>query len=522
MFKSVECRRSSMKVAVLLAGLLIVLAGCAASPAATDDGQSSHDAPDANQGPGAATPNGQGPGTDAEVAVGTASLFGRIHDPANLSVIGARIDVLGTEARTTSAENGNFSIDGLPHGKTTVRVESGGFVTREIEVTLQKAKAAELDIELLQDAQFGAGFTAHVHDLWGTQTTRLLMDDIVPIESDGAGGRSSVPAAAAASDASGSAAANPGPTRFQRTNQGQVWEYFLPDSPDGLPNTVWPGTAEIRFSATWGTEPENKMPRVGFYALDVSAEAHDTVQLQKAPYGAFAGTVTRGGTVSLLLNSSSQTDNGHAVFTGWRFHIFIDNNIQKAPNWEPVVALGDIQVTIEIVKGQTLVLDPAHQDWWGDGDTLVIGDPKADYRPGGSAPVPSDCMTVVCLLNLRAGNDFIPVIPPGTQSLTVRFTYRLDQPAPLTYSFLYRTADQSPRDTLAADMKVPKLVESGPGWGVYEIPVDSGEADPFYVTKSNWAFKWTEKNPSGQSQYYFGSYLMHLGFEITAHKHPDF
>lgn len=491
--------RRGPRVLALLPVALLLLAGCSGPDASPTDAASKDTGSTSSATSGAS--GASTTGTGAAASKSTAALHGRIHDAANFSIAGARIDVLGSEARTTSASDGTYHLEGLRPGTATVRIESGGFLPVEVDVRLEAGKMTSQDVQLRPNPTFAPGMTAHVHDYWGTSTTRVLMDELVVVSETEIGVRKA------------------GPDAFNRPNQGTEWEFYLPDSPDGLPSTVWPGTGKIRFTPTWDTAPENNVPAVGLYVLD-AATAGPASSSPEVAGAVNLGSVPRGGTLEHVLTAGNQSDGGHALFTAWRFWMYIDNRVQDAPQYTPALALDGIHLRIEIEKG-AVGLEPGHNDWWQGADQLVVGNPDWDYRPNqGVPPVSADAATV---FSIAGGKDVIPVVPPGTNKLQIRFTWRLDQPLPFEYELTYRTADMNPRDTPRSEFKVPKRVEAGAAYRLYEIEVQPHEADPFYAQKSLWGLAWTERNASGVPQdYYVGGFFVHFDIELLAFRDPNF
>ena len=84
---------------------------------------------------------------------GRAELFGKIQDPAGLSVPGAKVE---TEDQATmvkysavSDERGEYHVPGLPPGQYVLTVEQAGFRTyRQSGITLRLANRTSLDVNL--------------------------------------------------------------------------------------------------------------------------------------------------------------------------------------------------------------------------------------------------------------------------------------------------------------------------------------------------------------------------------------
>ncbi|HUR62588.1 MAG TPA: carboxypeptidase-like regulatory domain-containing protein [Candidatus Thermoplasmatota archaeon] len=449
------------------------------------------------------------------VAENRAIVYGRVHDSANLSVSGATLGILGTPLTGRSGADGSFKFAQVPVGTFKVRVEASGFLALEQEFTTQAGKETLLDLTLKVNALLGAGYAPHIHDFWGRATERVLMEEVVPVYDDLPGG--SAPQSRPGMGASPAATTGPCTKSLGRSNFACPWEFFLPDSPDQLPQTIWPGTKTVTFKLSWESSPENNLPKVGILLRHAAlATAKPDIDL---------GAVASGGTLTYEVPSSNQTDNGHQLFTAWVFRLYVANDLEgSTTSWTPAVGRAGVGVKISIFKG-AIGLDPPHRDFWGANASAVVGDPDHAYNAGAAAPQEASSTDSQHVFGIASGpKGGLNIIPPGTKKLDIKITWSYKATTNalpdlgLKYKFTYRTADQYPKTTLASDYKVPKLLESGPSMLRYEVPTSPTEWDGFYQEKSFWGLRWAEDD----SLPYHEGYLTQFKIVITAVKDPSF
>lgn len=502
----------------LLTATLVVfaLAGCSSAPKGTSGAAGGEVVVDANghsvvvEPPSNRTVNTP----QGAVAENRAIVYGRAHDSGNLSVAGARIDILGTPLSTRTGADGSFKFNQAPVGVFRARVEASGFAVLEQEFTTHAGKETRVDLPLQVNALLGAGYAPHLHDFWGRNTERVLMDDVVPIYDD-------LPGTFAGDhhDLLGTTTAATVPTctkSVTRSNFGCPWEFFLPNSADQLPQTVWPGTRQVTFKLTWDSGPQDNLPKVGILLRHAAlANAKPDIDL---------GAVANGGTLTYDLKYANQTDNGHQLFTAWVFKLYVANDLESPTSWSPSVGQAGIGVKMTIFKG-SLGLDPGHRDFWEANTSAVVGNPSYTYAPNAAGPQDASATDSYHVFALASDpHNRINIIAPGTQKLDVKITWTYREgttPLPdlgLKYKFTYRTADQYPRDTPASAYKTPKLLDSAAGMLHYEIPVTPTEWDGFYQEKSLWGFRWSEDDPLPYNEIL----LTQFHIAVTAFKDPNF
>ncbi|HUR62250.1 MAG TPA: carboxypeptidase-like regulatory domain-containing protein [Candidatus Thermoplasmatota archaeon] len=429
-----------------------------------------------------------------KVAENRALLEGRVHDAGNLTVGGARVAVLGTALEGRAGKDGAFRFENVPVGTFQVRVEASGFLAREVPVTTRAGERAFLDIAL--EPALGAGRSPHVHDFWGKATTRVLMDDVVPVVEQ------------ALPQRVGNTAVNGNPSNRQEL--GTPWTFYLPDAPDGLAPIVWPGTAEVRFTLSWSTAPQDDLPGVGAKVSTAASTAlHDL------------GVAQNGASVSYMVGGDNETDNGHQTYSQWGFQLYIDNHATTSPTtWQPAVGRDGIHVKIELRKG-LVGLEPGHQDFWNGSLQQTLGDPGYAYVPFRAYVESSEDAFAAFRIQPRDGK--VNIVPPGTRLLRMNVSWSLTNgdaallSHALGYHFSYRTADMNPRDTPVSAYKEPKLVASGPTSRHYEIEVKPTEVDGFYQSLSAWSFKWNE---DGGRPYEATAWQVQFRILFTAVKDP--
>jgi hypothetical protein len=428
------------------------------------------------------------------VAVNKGLLVGRVHDAANFSIAGASVAILGTEVHGKTTFQGTFRFDNLTPGAFDVRVEAAGFKAQENRVTIVAGKEAVLDVEMALKDGLDPGLAPHIHDYWGDDTEWTLMDAVVQLPTRVKAGKS------------------PQNDGLRGNNGDNSWPFILPEQEQGRPATIWPGTKELRFTLSWGPEPENTVPNAVIHIQSPTMEARQEL----------TPVTQSGGTVTYTLASTNETDLGHAGTTQWLFWMDINNSPAGSTTaFRPTLATDGIQVKIEIVKGD-LVLEAAHRDFWAGADTLPIGDQERGCTPNTGVP-PQESDQVgdqwVCPIWKDPDGKNVNIIPPGTKKVQVAFSWAHGSgPLPFTYSLTYRTAAQAAATTPASEYRDPKVLEEGTNSILYEIELQPGDADGFYQEKSAWGFKWYwDENPGYQT-----GYPVKFGLKVTAFKDPTY
>jgi hypothetical protein len=87
-------------------------------------------------------------GTTVAAAGERASVSGRVRRPDGRPAGGAVVLVLGTEARTTTDDDGRFTMAGLPSGTFALEARAIGFQPATISVALTTRRAAAADVVL--------------------------------------------------------------------------------------------------------------------------------------------------------------------------------------------------------------------------------------------------------------------------------------------------------------------------------------------------------------------------------------
>lgn len=488
------------RLPVLAAVLLLALAfsGCAgkspgsADPATTDDvivdatGAVQKDEPPAKE--TVQTPAGA-------VAVNKGLLVGRVHDAGNFSISGASVAVLGTEVHGKTSLQGTFRFENLTPGAFDIRIEAASFTPQEQRVTIAAGKEALLDITLEIKDGLDPGMAPHIHDYWGDDTQWVLMDEVVPVPDRIKPQKTPQ-------------------TDLLRGNNDQRWPFVLPDQEQGKPATIWPGTKEVRFTLSWGSEAENTVPN----AVVLLQNHRMEVPLELTP------VTSSGGSTSYVLTTSNETDLGHSGATTWQFWLNIKNSPQGSTTaFRPTLAMDGIGVKVTLVKGD-LVLEAAHQDFWQGNDTLPIGDQARGCTPNTGVPPATidhtESAPQYWVCPIHALDNAVNIIPPGTQKIRVEFSWTHTQVSalPFTYHLTYRTAAQSPAQTPVEEYRTPTIVEESGNRILYEIVLEPGDVDGFYQERSLWGFKWHLDDNQG----YQSGFIVKFGLAVTAFKDPAY
>lgn len=457
---------------IVVMSMALVFAGCAGQGSDTQDGFHD-DADDAEEPPADETTT---TASGKQVAVNKGIVSGRVHDDFNFSVQGALVNLVGTTHMTETDEAGQYVLDNMPTGTFDVRFEMTGFKAAELRVTIEAGREVRLDAQLDPAQARSGGFNPHQHNYWEGQDTRIIMDHDLSINeglSDGSGTVGPVAAGPVA-------AAQCGTDRCRH-------EFTLPEQEDDKPATIWPGTEEMRVTFSWDDDTM-VLARAALEVLDPISDSDGSIESE--PIG-------NGDTITVSV-AREQQDHGHALWTAWRFWLITINDAAGA---EPGYVMGSVHVQIELVRGE-VELDPPHQDYWAGTDQLAIGNWDWEYFPNaGVLPTQTsdaDQHHVFAIQKCGGSNeaDCVSIIPPETDRVEVRFEWlegsTTGEKPPFSYSLTYRTANQHPGETPLDAYKEPVVLKEDldAGWRLYEIELEPGEADAFYMQRSAWGFKW--------------------------------
>lgn len=418
----------------------LLLAGCSGpageeGPAATDDV--------------VATPTGD------KVRADLGALRGRVHDDVNYSLPGARISILGTDLFAKAGDGGRFVILNVTPGRHDVQVLLRDFHPHRTQVTIEAGATTEADLLLLPLQARSGGFQPHLHDFWNGQDTYTLMDAPFDPAEPGPRANAAWPVYA---------------TVLGPTANNTLYRIPLPQWQPGHPSIVLPGTKEIRITLDWDA-PTQTLPDLGV--------SYDTPE-DKMYIPGFRAKHLPGrppGHEFTIPVPPKWQDNGHALWTDWRFFVHMDNApMQEGTEYRPGLMVGEIHVTIELVRGE-VVLDPPHVDWWQDNTTISF---TIQQRRG----------IGIGTTAMRVAPPTHSIVPPATarMAFTVSWDHQNVPDSLQGFDVRVLTADQDPDATPFEDMRRFEAVEATDTSTTYEGDLEPAWADPHYVTSSGWAW----------------------------------
>ncbi|MFA5945171.1 MAG: hypothetical protein WC876_11975 [Candidatus Thermoplasmatota archaeon] len=301
---------------------------------------------------------------------------------------------------------------------------------------------------------------AHLHDYWGSNERKTVLDTIIPIGTLSSGPAQAYSAAVA-----------------------------LPEPGDVVPQ----GAATVEVTLTWTPSAQlGATNEVGGTRLAIRTAADRDAQ----DLGPIAS-----GQMVVFNSTNERNDLPHQVLSAWEFHWVL----------EPVAAggfglasfQGELAVHVEAVRGLEIPLYPGHPDQWlgrtefdlfqAEGMTVMDGDTRTgDVRCYGSCPprlVPGDGV----------------VVPINAHH--VRVTLDRDTPMPTRLGLAYH-------DAVTRDWVVAQAVEETATSRIYVIDVLDG-GDGAYTRQSNWEFALIAEEPV-ENGYVADSYRI----AATVHRLP--
>jgi hypothetical protein len=140
-------------------------------------------------------------------------------------------------------------------------------------------------------------------------------------------------------------------------------------------------------------------------------------------------------------------------------------------------------VLVTLVKSDAVPIEPSHEDFWNGTDRLALRSYDTVSKVGATSV--GGCGEIYNELGLDEGR----IVPPGTKRLLVRFTWSSDRhPADDgVFELSWKPADLPP-GTPYGDYQTASGTAAGATTRVFEIPLQPGQTDAFYQTKTNWKF----------------------------------
>lgn len=441
--------------------LALLLAGCAGDPSSEKDGA-------------AVTVIEVRPGVF--LASDRGGIEGVVRNDAGLAVAGARASVIGEDAFADTDRNGHFLLLNVTAGTQRLFVLHESFQSADLEVGVAAGNITEVAVDLLPKSDRGAGYVPHVHDLWNGETEHTLIDrDIIlaPSPSD---------------STTATAFAN----AQVRANSNQTWNIPLVGNAEERV-IVRPGTATVTVTFSWDST-KITLPRLGLgYAHAAMPGGH-----------VFLGPKTTGQSWTIPLTAPGMTDSGHQKFSLWSFVAYGGNTYTSPTTFQPAAINGPLHVKIVLTRGQVL-LEPAHQNYWGNATTLELRSYGRATMDGGA----NIARTSANGLALDQGR----IVPPGTGKLRIEFRVEYTAQSGTNvydWDLTWRTGSQNPHTTGVKQYTWAKPIVNETAHKVWEIPLKDTDTDAFYQGKSNWVFvpwphPWTDDamylEPRGRNFY---------------------
>ena len=388
------------------------------------------------------------------IASDRGALTGFVGNEANLSVKGARVSLLGGDFFADTGADGRFAFLNVTVGAHTLFVQHESFESAEVPVTVDAGNVTDIVVNLLPRDDRGAGYVPHTHDFWGGADEVVLMDrDVVLAPPPNDAGTAS-------------AFAN----SQVRANTNQTWPIPILGDPDEH-KIVLPGTKEMRVTFSW-IPTQITLPRMGF--------AYRAPGMT-GPGVTFLTPQASGATWTLRV-TPTMADSGHQSFSLWALYAYSANAYTSPTTFTPSAVLGPLHVKIILVRGE-VELEPAHEDFWASGTTLVLADYAKPRQDGAANPT----------RNPSFGLPLDPkqLVPPGTQRLRIEFriAYTVQEGVNLLdWDVTWRTGSQNPQTTTLPQYARATPTVNEPQHKVWEIDVKPEDTDAFYQRQSNWQF----------------------------------
>lgn len=411
------------------------------------------------------------------VANGTGAIVGEVLNDAGFGLPGAHVSLLGTDNGTTTNQTGWFQIAGVAPGKRTLRAEMRDYRAAESEVEIKAGAAIRVTVTMVPAVDGDAGYRPHVHDYWaGRREVAVLdMDRDFYVGFGGIAGQAqraidvvqySLAVSCVLTDGKGvNAAASP--VYFAEANQ-----------------LVWPGTSKITFRPTW-----TQTAYTGSAIALAWKPANGTMYTLSGPI--------RSGDTFAIPVEPPMADAAHQMFTLWEFYICTfgkgETSVTSSPS--PRIFSGQIHLTMTIVNGGSLMVDPPHPRFWQNGSRVAVINGSKTMT---CVPNPGNCYGPALTARPRYPATFVwspgtaGLVPPGTKYVYANLTWTAStggptKPLSVTMSPANIPA-QGKRGTTG--YKLGELVGQSLASRSYRLELVAGEADSYYQRVSNWAFLW--------------------------------
>lgn len=433
------------------------------------------------------------------VAENRGILRGQVRDDTSTPVDGARLSLVGTEFFSSTKTDGRFLIRNVTLGDHHYRVEALGFQAAEGTVVITAGNITDLNVTLIPtQQQRGAGYKPHLHDFWGERTEIVLMDESVNLNEPHRNQNQFLTEYTMGASSR---------AYWSNVNTTAAY-YFLPlpeETADGTPPIVLPGTAEVHVRFSWDPQ-EITADELGL----IHTTAWDSEER-------FLEKKGNGETWVIRLENQSHADSGHQTFSFWEFWMYVGNDVRQAPNWEPILVNGELNVQIKLVKGE-IEFEPPHTDYWQDADMLQLLSKNKPYNP--DVNFCNGCGTQGFRL------DSGVIVPPGTTKMRIEFEWDHDTSLPnnadFEFNLIWRTGDQNRHQTRLSEYHTAEATACGDRCKVYEFAVEPHQTDAFYQSRTAW--NWVPKVDGFEDEnVWFDRGLgRHFYANIFVWKNPDF
>lgn len=283
------------------------------------------------------------------------------------------------------------------------------------------------------------------------------------------------------------------------------------DTEDFEPNMVFPGTGRMNVTLEWESQTPSSLESSSGSPLQPGVCIVYTAQGSLWCEGAARGdiplhTFSEPGTWTITdpshLNEDT-TDPPHSVKSDWRFKVWACNPPGGGvPCAAPNAGMTEFNLKVSIFRGERdLPLDPPHFDFYGDRPSAaLLEDYTVAADEGGQVPrhtlgefygSTQDEERVIWYVTAgtiatadQEDRSEIPIVAPGTQSMTVKVRWKNAQPIDL--GLKYRTA----MDNWHQPWRIPQDPEdcSDDEWSCesYTIPVTELQQDTLYAQRTDW------------------------------------
>lgn len=413
------------------------------------------------------------------------------------------ISLIGTTLFAETDVGGRFAFPNVTAGEYRLRADKQGFVSVEASFVVHVGVRTQINLTLSSGAiAQGANQRPHLHDEWGGETTKTLLEETV------------LPPSYA------------GDFRAQNKYLGSFYssEGVRIPIPDG--RLVLPGATRIDVRFDW-TADATSDAEFALRILTPTDKAYDQLYVPRGSGKAFHIAIF-----------PLEADSGHQKRTEWEFHIVRPQRASyyfyDAPQ-KPVTFGGPIRVKIEIFKG-VVPYEPFHPDFWKGLNEVTVF--KDSSKTVGTST--SGCfVTNYCLAHEALGGDWpngnfwIPgkdvFVPPGTKTIKGAFSYTFAnaETTGTTFTLVYQSADMyHSYDPYIQDDTWAKIPLTPKGTNAFEFSLDlkPEQTDQFYQKASKWRLSPNNEGDDALEPYLEYSYPGGTTFKLTlvAIKDPNF